>query len=75
MKGWLIGCAKCHMIYDAQKPRCPCGEPTVLNRLALDREKPRAAIPARGWLWGSGIAIAMWLAFAYAVVVWTDGRL
>ncbi len=74
MKGWLIGCARCDAIYDAQQPRCPCGEPTVLNRLALDREQTHQTIPARGWLWGSGIAIVLWLIFGY-IVLKIDGGL
>ncbi len=74
MKGWKIGCARCDAIYDAQQPRCPCGEPTVLNRMALNKAKPHPDRGFRLWPLWALVSIVLWLIFGY-IVLKIDGGL
>lgn len=74
MKGWRIGCARCGAIYDAQQARCPCGEPTVLNRLALNTAKPHPDRGFRWWPLWALVSIVLWLIFGY-IVLKIDGGL
>lgn len=75
-----LACKDCQAVYDGQQPACPdCGCPSVINQMWRDRgrqslEKPGHTIPARGWIWGSVLAIILWLIFGY-IVLKIDGGL